>query len=374
MSEHVNERPVAQGESIRLITGRRRFDSFRADLRCGNGDVSGNGTKALVAEPLALNQAGEGSSPSGPNQSVALVVQRRGLRTRNAATWVRVPPGALCCFIDNSDAVMCPCCSGSLLPCHGGSAGSTPAGHSSAVNGKPRYRCGLTVRRRPVKATIGGSTPPAGARIDRSRFKRQQIPETEGQADWRRHPIRNRASDEPWGFNSLSFRLVHPSSFILHPFQLPPSSFPNCGIGPAARLLASNQATGVRIPDPALGEISSVPGRAVRHGLPRSDRRVQLPRGALGNRLTGRLPDFESGGGGSSPPSRTFWPRCGQKVSEEFGERSEERIGLLTTFSSLLSRETRLGRQPADHSRSEREMLRVRIPPEPLWERMKNEG
>src|SRR5262249_58425557 len=33
--------------------------------------------------------------------------------------------------------------------------------------------------------------------------------------------------------------------------------------------------------------------------------RVRLPRGALGNRLTGRLPDFESGGGGSNPPSRT---------------------------------------------------------------------
>src|SRR5688572_14864955 len=29
-----------------------------------------------------------------------------------------------------------------------------------------------------------------------------------------------------------------------------------------------------------------VPGRAVRRGLPRSDRRVRLPRGALGNRLT----------------------------------------------------------------------------------------
>ena len=48
----------------------------------------------------------------------------------------------------------------------------------------------------------------------------------------------------------------------------------------------------------------SVPGRAARHGLPRSDRRVRLPRDALGNRLTGRLPDFESGGGGSNPPSR----------------------------------------------------------------------
>ena len=28
----------------------------------------------------------------------------------------------------------------------------------------------------------------------------------------------------------------------------------------------------------------------------------------------------------------------------------------------------------ADHSRSKREMLRVRIPPEPLWERMKDKG
>ncbi len=48
------------------------------------------------------------------------------------------------------------------------------------------------------------------------------------------------------------------------------------------------------------------PGRAVRHQSSKLDRRVQLPRGTLGNRLTGRLPDFESGRGGSNPPSR-FW-------------------------------------------------------------------
>jgi hypothetical protein len=59
-----------------------------------------------VAERLALNQVGEGSSPSGPSLMVALVVQRRGLRTRNAATWVRVPPGALG-IIDNSASVPC---------------------------------------------------------------------------------------------------------------------------------------------------------------------------------------------------------------------------------------------------------------------------
>ena len=48
------------------------------------------------------------------------------------------------------------------------------------------------------------------------------------------------------------------------------------------------------------------PGRAVRHQSSKLDRRVQLPRGTLGNRLTGRPPDFESGGGGSNPPSRTW--------------------------------------------------------------------
>src|SRR5262249_56879043 len=33
-------------------------------------------------------------------------------------------------LFDNSVAAdLCPCCSGSLPPCHGGSAGSTPAGH-----------------------------------------------------------------------------------------------------------------------------------------------------------------------------------------------------------------------------------------------------
>ena len=48
------------------------------------------------------------------------------------------------------------------------------------------------------------------------------------------------------------------------------------------------------------------PGRAVRPQSSKLDRRVQLPRGTLGNRLTGRLPDFGSGGGGSNPPSRTW--------------------------------------------------------------------
>ena len=49
----------------------------------------------LAAASLALNQAGEGSSPSGPTDKQALVVQRPRLRTRNAVTPVRVRPGAL---------------------------------------------------------------------------------------------------------------------------------------------------------------------------------------------------------------------------------------------------------------------------------------
>lgn len=49
----------------------------------------------LAAAYPALNRKGEGSSPSDPTDTQALVVQWRGYRTRNAATRVRVPPGAL---------------------------------------------------------------------------------------------------------------------------------------------------------------------------------------------------------------------------------------------------------------------------------------
>ena len=56
----------------------------------------------LAAAQRTLNPPGEGSSPSGPTEQRALVVQRRGHRIRNAATRVRVPPGALEWFFDNS--------------------------------------------------------------------------------------------------------------------------------------------------------------------------------------------------------------------------------------------------------------------------------
>ena len=49
---------------VQLLPG--RLDRDESGFDCG--------TKALVAEPLALNQAGEGSSPSGPIQKSALVV------------------------------------------------------------------------------------------------------------------------------------------------------------------------------------------------------------------------------------------------------------------------------------------------------------
>ena len=79
-------------ESIRLITGRRRFNSFRADSRGNRGELI-EGTKALVAERLALNQVGEGSSPSGPTgrngrlhwsssgEDTAPVMRRRGFES-----------------------------------------------------------------------------------------------------------------------------------------------------------------------------------------------------------------------------------------------------------------------------------------------------
>ncbi len=66
-----------------------------------------HGIKVLEAACLALNQVGEGSSPSDPTERKALVVQRRGPRTRIAATWVRVPPGALVIF-DNSVRMLRP--------------------------------------------------------------------------------------------------------------------------------------------------------------------------------------------------------------------------------------------------------------------------
>ena len=71
------------------------------------GVTKTNGIKVLAAAQRTLNPPGEGSSPSDPTEKQALVVQRQGHRTRNAATWVRVPPGAPEWFFDNSAHHVC---------------------------------------------------------------------------------------------------------------------------------------------------------------------------------------------------------------------------------------------------------------------------
>jgi hypothetical protein len=65
------------------------------------------------------------------------------------------------------------------------------------------------------------------------------------------------------------------------------------------------RARALRVRLPPLPPSICVLGRAARHCPPTADRRVRLPQGALGNRLTGRLSGFEPDGGGSNPPSRT---------------------------------------------------------------------
>ena len=73
-----------------------------------------------------------------------------------------------------------------------------------------------------VKEEPAGSIPAPGAAL------------VEGQANGRWQPPRTRPSDEPWGFDSHSFRLQAAGLVQWH------DSWPN-------------QATGVRLPDPAFG-------------------------------------------------------------------------------------------------------------------------
>ena len=192
-----------------------------------------------------------------------------------------------------------------------------------------------------------------------------------------------------------------------------------------ARLLASNQATGVRLPDPAL-EVMVDASLAERSGRASQVRQAgSTPAGRSRESANGRLPDFESGGGGSNPPSRTpgqlllvvtprserggRWfdssPRnssssphgshpAGSGACLENRWRPEGRLwvrvprlpprrpGYANGRAARLKpgclwvrlpprvlgrwvQRFRLGRQWADHSRLEREMLRVRVPPEP---------
>jgi hypothetical protein len=171
--------------------------------------------------------------------------------------------------------------------------------------------------RLPVKEDLAGSIPAPGA------------DGMEGQANWRWQPSRKRPSDEPWGFDSLPFR-----------FRVDAS-------------LAERQRH--------------------RSFIPR--RRVRLPGDALGDRLTGRLLGFEPTGGGSNPPPRILNLKF---VHLRFQFDPGQLLLVVTPhsecggrwFDSSPRNSVRFdqwpGRQPADHSRSDREMLRVRIPPGPL--------
>ena len=89
------------------------------------------------------------------------------------------------------------------------------------------------------------------------------------------------------------------------------------------------------------------------------------PAGRSRESANGRPPDFESGDGGSNPPSRIREAiRCGTPGrSRLVATPGSEPGGAGSIPAPGTGR--RLGRQLADHSRSDREMLRVRIPPEP---------
>jgi hypothetical protein len=66
--------------AARSSRGERSADNRKTKVQLLPGRVGvdrqpfDSGTKALAAERLALNQAGEGSSPSGPTRRRALVV------------------------------------------------------------------------------------------------------------------------------------------------------------------------------------------------------------------------------------------------------------------------------------------------------------
>jgi hypothetical protein len=117
-------------------------------------------------------------------------------------------------------------------------AGSTPAVLTSLRWGLCWYG------RAPVKRHVAGSIPATAA------F-------TEGQANWRWQPPRKRPSDEPWGFDSLTFRLDVPlaerqrcqPSKLARRVRLPQGTLgtvigDRLAVGP----LALNQATEVTLP------------------------------------------------------------------------------------------------------------------------------
>ena len=115
----------------------------------------------------------------------------------------------------------------------------------------------------------GGACVGTGRRLlsvtSQVRFLPPQLCVTEGQANWRWQPPRKRPSDEPWGFDSLTFRLTRPWPI------------------------------------------------GTRHQPSKLNRRVQFPQGALEcdwGSASGRPSGFGPEDGGSTPPPRAFSRRA----------------------------------------------------------------
>lgn len=92
--------PMTRGSrgAARSSVAEHPADNREGEVRFLPGRSGGErcyGTKVLAAASLALNQAGEGSSPSGPTRRNALEVRPDGRRPRKAEERVRLPPGAL---------------------------------------------------------------------------------------------------------------------------------------------------------------------------------------------------------------------------------------------------------------------------------------
>lgn len=177
-------------------------------------------------------------------------------------------------------------------------------------------RCGPMVRHLPVKETIAGSTPATAASGRASRLATASVSKTDER--------------KPWGFDSLSFRLVCPW----------PSS---------------------KVPVFQTGEVGSIPTGHSRPLTGLFGDRLMVGRLALNQVMEVRvlLPELDA-----AWPCRFHRACPDAPTAERLGSNPSE-CGF-NSHSGHLEKTIGLGRQSADHSRSEREMLWVQLPPEPL--------